>query len=54
MTFAERDGRTTLTVRGVPLNATEAERKTFEAMHGSMQKGWTGTLDQLAEYLVKG
>ena len=53
VTFAERDGHTTLTMRGVPLNATEAERKTFAAMHGSMLKGWTGTLDQLVEYLAK-
>jgi uncharacterized protein YndB with AHSA1/START domain len=53
VTFAERDGRTTLTMRAVPLNATEAERKTFEGMHGSMQKGWGGTLDQLAEHLAR-
>jgi len=29
------------------------ERKTFEAGFASMQKGFTGTLDQLADYLVK-
>ena len=39
--------------RGVPLNATEAERKTFEAGHESMQKGWAGTLDQLTAYLAQ-
>lgn len=32
---------------------TDPERKTFEAGHESMQQGWTGTLDQLAEYLAK-
>jgi uncharacterized protein YndB with AHSA1/START domain len=53
LTFTEHEGRTTLTMQGVPLNATEAERKTFESAHESMQKGWTGTLDQLAEYLAK-
>ncbi len=53
VTFAEHGGKTTLTMRGVPLNATEAERRTFEAGHGSMQKGWTGTLDQLAEHLAR-
>ena len=52
-TFTEHDGKTTITVRWAPLNATEFERKTFEAGHESMQKGWTGTLDQLAEYLAK-
>lgn len=53
VTFVEHRGRTTLTVQWVPLNATESERKTFEAGHESMQKGWTGTLDQLADYLAK-
>lgn len=43
---SEHDGKTTLTMRGVPINATdEHERKTFEAAHGSMKHGFTGTLD---------
>ena len=53
VTFAEHDGRTTLTMRGIPVNATESERKTFAAGHGSMQQGWTGTMNQLADYLTK-
>jgi uncharacterized protein YndB with AHSA1/START domain len=53
LTLAEDQGRTTLTVRWAPHAATEAERKTFEAGHASMQQGWTGTLDQLAGYLAK-
>ena len=53
VTFAEHEGRTTLTVQWVPLNATESERKTFDTSHDSMQQGWTGTLDQLAAYLSK-
>ena len=51
-TFAEHEGETTITVRWVPLNATEAERKTFDTSHESMQIGRTGTFDQLAEYLA--
>jgi len=35
------------------LNATTEEIKTFEAGFESMQKGWTGILDQLTEYLAK-
>jgi uncharacterized protein YndB with AHSA1/START domain len=54
LTFAEQGGKTTLTMRAAPLNATEAERKAFEAGHESMRKGWAGTLDQLAEHLAKG
>jgi len=52
MTFAEHEGRTTLTVQWLPYEATETERKTFAASHGSMQQGWTGTLDQLDQYLT--
>ena len=51
--FSEHEGKTTLTLRGAPLNATEAERKTFEAGRKSMQQGFAGTLDQLADYLAK-
>ncbi len=53
VTFEERDGRTTVTLRGIPVNATETERKTFENGRSSMQQGWKGTLDQLTEYLAK-
>ncbi len=51
-TLSERDGKTTVTIQWVPLSPTEEERKTFEAGFGSMQQGWTGTLDQLAQYLA--
>ena len=51
--FIEQAGKTTVTVRWLPLNATAEEIKTFETGFESMQKGWTGTLDQLGEYLAK-
>jgi uncharacterized protein YndB with AHSA1/START domain len=53
VTFAEADGRTKVTIRWTPHNATEAERETFDAEREGMQEGWTGTLDQLADYLAK-
>ena len=53
ITFTEQAGVTTVTVRWVPVKATEEEHQTFEAGFESMQKGWTGTMDQLAEYLAK-
>jgi uncharacterized protein YndB with AHSA1/START domain len=53
ITFDEETGGTKVTVTWSPLNATDAERKTFADGHASMQQGWTGTLDQLADYLVK-
>ena len=52
-TFAEEGGRTRLTVKSVPLNPTETERKTFVAGHDSMRQGWTGTLDQLTASLAR-
>lgn len=48
--FAEHNSKTTLTVRGVPINATEIECRTFEEGFKSMQQGWKGTLDQLADF----
>lgn len=49
--FTEADGRTTLTMTGVPINATEAQRQTFVQMKPGMQLGWGGTFEQLAAYL---
>ncbi len=53
VTFAEQGGWTAVTVRWVPINATEPERKAFEDGRESMKQGWGGTMDQLAEYLAK-
>ncbi len=52
-TFTEHHGHTTLTIRAIPINATESERKFFDDGKKSMDEGFTGTLDQLAEYLAK-
>jgi uncharacterized protein YndB with AHSA1/START domain len=53
ITFAEHDGRTTMTMHAAPVDATELEHATFRAGHGPMHVGWTATLDQLATYLKK-
>ena len=45
-------GKTRLTIRWSPFNATEEEQKTFDTSHESMKQGWGGTLDQLAAYLA--
>ena len=44
--------RTTLTIRGLPINSTEEERATFAGAMDSMTKGRSGTFDQLANYLA--
>lgn len=50
-TFSEQDGRTTLTIRSTPHNASEEERQTFEAGMSGMEQGFGGTFAQLDEYL---
>ncbi len=52
-TFAEHGGKTTVTLRWQPLNATAEERQAFENMRPSMNQGWGGTFEQLAAYLAK-
>ena len=52
-TFEAIGGKTKFTVRWAPYEATEEERKTFDAGHDSMTMGWSGTLDQFEAYLVK-
>lgn len=51
VTFDEKNGKTTLIMKGYPINATEEERKTFESSFEGMRQGFSGTLDQLDAYL---
>lgn len=53
ITFDERDGGTLVTVRWSPYDASDLERTTFDSGHDSMRGGWTGTFEQLADYLAK-
>jgi uncharacterized protein YndB with AHSA1/START domain len=52
MTLTEVEGSTLMEMTGVPINATDAERKTFAAGTASMQQGWGATLDQLQACLA--
>jgi uncharacterized protein YndB with AHSA1/START domain len=52
VTLTESDGKTTVTFRGGPINATEEERDTFWNSQKSVQQGFAGTFDQLAAYLA--
>jgi len=52
MKLSEHDGKTTMTISGVPFNATEEERKAFEAGRDFMEQGFDGTLSKLVAYLV--
>jgi uncharacterized protein YndB with AHSA1/START domain len=51
VSFAETEGKTTVTLRWSPYEAAEKERETFEAGRDSMKAGWTGTFEQLDSYL---
>jgi uncharacterized protein YndB with AHSA1/START domain len=53
LTLTEHAGKTTLNLRGGPINATEEECNIFQGFREAMQKGFGGTFDQLDEYLAK-
>ncbi len=53
ITFDDVDGKTKITIRWSPLNASEAERKVFHDGMPGMEKGWGGTFEQLEAYLAE-
>jgi uncharacterized protein YndB with AHSA1/START domain len=53
LTLVEKGGRTGLTLRGHPINATPTEVATYTSMFDSMRQGFGGTFDALAEYLAR-
>lgn len=53
LTLTEEGGKTTVSLRGGPQDVTAEERAMFEGMFASMQQGFSGTFDQLDQYLAK-
>ena len=53
ITLTEDDGKTTLTMIVAPVSPTEEESKTFEDSKEMAQAGYSGTFNQLEEYLTK-
>lgn len=53
MTFVEEEGKTTITAIVAPESPTEEEIKTFGTPQGMIREGFSGTFNQLAEYLTK-
>ncbi len=53
VTLIEYEGKTTLTIKGKPINATTEEIKSFETFRDSMEGGFGGIFEQLEEYLTK-
>jgi uncharacterized protein YndB with AHSA1/START domain len=54
LTFSEHEGKTTLTIRSIPFNATKGEHETFETGLDSMRHGFNGSMERLADYLARG
>ncbi len=53
LTLEEQDGKTVITIRGGPINATPEQLELFASMHQSMQEGFKGTWEKLDTYLAK-
>jgi uncharacterized protein YndB with AHSA1/START domain len=51
ITFDEKNGKTQVTVKWHPINASAAEIQTFEKGRTSMKQGWSGTFSQLDDYI---
>jgi uncharacterized protein YndB with AHSA1/START domain len=51
LTLTEKNGKTVLTMKGVPFHATQEEIATYKAGFSGMQQGFKGTFEQLEEYL---
>jgi len=51
--FSEQNEKTTITLKGYPVNATEDEMQMFINATAGMQQGFAGTFDQLDNYLLK-
>ncbi|HET7710403.1 MAG TPA: SRPBCC domain-containing protein [Thermoanaerobaculia bacterium] len=50
--FEENGGKTTVTVRVSAHEATDEEVKFLAQMQGSMRQGWSGTFEQLEQYVA--
>ena len=50
--FSEQNGKTTITLKGYPINASEEEMQMFVQATAGMQQGFAGTFSQLESYLA--
>lgn len=52
--FDDLGGRTEVTVRWLPVNASDVEEKTFDKGREDCKAGWSGTFDNLDTHMAKG
>lgn len=53
LSFTEKNGKTTITLTGEPVNASPEEEETFHSIDDSMKQGFGATFNQLVVYLNK-
>jgi uncharacterized protein YndB with AHSA1/START domain len=53
VTFTEHAGTTTVALCAEPFGESSEERKYFEELRPSLEQGYGGTFEQLADYLAK-
>ena len=53
VTLEEVGKRTRITVSWLPINATDEEKKFFAGFHESMTGGWSGSFEQLDQYVAE-
>lgn len=53
LVFTEKNGRTTITLTGEPVNASQEEIESFHSISGSMEQGFGATFDKLSGYLAR-
>lgn len=51
ITLSEKNGKTTVTITGHPVNASAAEEETYRSAFEGMNQGFKGTYDQLEAHL---
>ncbi len=51
-TFTEQDGKTTMIIKGHPVNASKDEETIFFSAFEGMNQGFKGTYDQFEEYIT--
>lgn len=52
LTLEEQDGKTTLTLQGGPLNASDEELAAYDSMAPMVKQGFEGTFEALEQYLA--
>ena len=50
--FSEKNGKTTITLKGQPVNASPEEMEGFRSINTSMHQGFGATFDKLSVYLA--